>query len=63
MHIGQSSIDAVVAYDKLSVIDAQQVQDGRVDVVDLRRIVAIQWFVAPLITRAIGGSAANPSAT
>src|ERR1051326_5072085 len=31
------------------MVDAQQVQDGRVDVVDRRRMIAIERFVTPLI--------------
>ncbi len=53
VHIGQSTIDAVVADGKPLMIDAQQLQDRGVDVVDLRGVVAIQRFVAPLIGFAV----------
>ena len=57
MHIGQAAVDAVVADGQPSVVDAQLMQDRRVDVVDLRGMVAVQRFVAPLVRLAVGDSA------
>ena len=47
--VGQAAVDSVVADGQSPVVDAQQVQDCGVDVVDLRGVVSIQGFVAPLV--------------
>ena len=41
MHVGQPAVDAVVADGQLRVVDAEQVQDRGVDVVDLGRVFAV----------------------
>ena len=51
--IRQAAIDAVVSYGQFPMIDAKQVQDGRVHVVDLRWILAIEWLIAPFVRRAL----------
>ena len=38
VHVGQPAVDAVVADGQLRVVDAEQVQDRGVDVVDLGRV-------------------------
>lgn len=62
MDIGQTTIDAVVTNGKFFVIDAQQVEDGGVDVVNLCRVVAIQRLVAPLVGRPVADAAFNAAA-
>ena len=49
MDIGQTSINTVAAEGEPGVIDAQQMQDGRVDVVDRGRVTAVERLVAPLV--------------
>ena len=60
--VGQATIDPIVSHEELRVIDAQQIQDGGVDVVDLGRITSIQRLIAPLITWPIGRAALNATA-
>src|SRR5215470_10013440 len=50
--IGQAAVDAVVADGQLLVIDAEQVQDGRVQVVAVR--LALGGLVAELVAGAVG---------
>src|SRR5262245_21120212 len=38
MHVGEAAVDAVVAHRQLLVVDAQKMQHGGVNVVDLRRL-------------------------
>ena len=57
--VGQAAVDAVVSDGQLRVVDSQLVQSRRVDVIDLRGIVTIQWFVTPFIGRAVADSATN----
>ena len=49
MHVGQTAVDAVVTNGEFAMVDAQQMKDRGVDIVDLRRVVSVQRFVAPLI--------------
>ena len=63
MDIGQSSINAIVTDGQALVIDAQQVQHGGMDVIDLCRVIAVQRLVAPLVAWAIGNPTLNPTAT
>lgn len=44
------------------VVDAEQVQDGGVDVVDERRLGAILWLVAPLVAGAVRDSPLDAAA-
>jgi len=62
MHIGQPAVDAVVADGQAFVVDAQEVHDGGVDVIDLRRVQAVLRFVAPLVGLADGGAAFDAAA-
>ena len=63
MHVRQAAIDAIVSNGQSLVVDSQQTQDRRVDVVDTRGSRAIEWFVSPFITGAIGGTATNATST
>ena len=49
VYVGQPSVDSVVTNGQLAVINAEQMQNRGVDVVDLRRVVSIQRLVAPLV--------------
>ncbi len=53
MHVCEAAVDAVVADGELRVVDAQQVQDCGVDVVDLSGVFAVERFIAPLIGEAV----------
>src|SRR5215471_1987210 len=55
--IRQPAIDAIVANGQFFVVDAEEVQDGRMNVVDRRRIVAVQRLVPPLVARAVADAA------
>src|SRR4051812_49288495 len=48
----QTAVDAVVADRQLLMVDAQQVQDGRVDVVAVGRLV--DRLVRPLVASPVG---------
>ena len=58
MHIGQSTVNSVVAYGELLVVDAQLVKDRGVDVVAARRVVPVGRAEAPLVAFAVS----HPSA-
>ena len=49
VHVGQTSIDAVVPNGQTLVVDAKQMQDRRMDVIDLRGILTIERFIAPFV--------------
>ena len=49
VNVGQATIDSIVADGKALVINAQQVQDCCVNVVDLRRMISIKRLVAPFV--------------
>ena len=44
------------------MIQSQQMQHRRVDVIDLCRIVSIQWFVAEFVTFAVRDAAFDAAA-
>ena len=47
MDIGQPSVDPVVTHGQATMIDPQLVQDRGVDIVNLRRVFAVQRLVTP----------------
>ena len=49
VNIRQTPVDSVVPNRQLRVIQSKLMQDRRMDIVDLRRSVAIAWLVSPLI--------------
>ena len=49
MDVRQTTINTIMSDGKSLMVDAKKVQNRRVDVVDLCRIVSIKWLVAPLI--------------
>lgn len=63
VHVGQTSVYAVVPHGHKFVINAQQVQHGGVYVVDLGGVFAVQWLVAPLVALAMGDAALYASAS
>ena len=60
--VGETAVDGVVADGELFVIDAELMEDGGVDVVDLRRVAAVGGFVAPLVAFAVGDAAFDAAA-
>src|SRR5687767_14098674 len=62
MHVRQAPIDAVMAKDELRVIDPEQVQNGRVDIVNLCRIFSVHWLVTPLVAFPVCDSALDATA-
>ena len=59
MHVGQPAVDAVVAPGELGVVDAEEMQHRGVNVVDLRRVAAIERLVAPLVAGVVRDAAAG----
>src|SRR5580658_5864331 len=53
MHVGQAAVDAVVAERQPRVVEAEQVQNGGVDVVDLGVILAVGRLIAPFVAGAV----------
>ena len=49
MDVGEATVDTVMADGKPLMVDAQQVKNGGVDVVDLCGVISIQGLVAPLV--------------
>ena len=62
MDVGEAAIDAAGAEGELFVIDAEEVEDGGVDVVDFCGVVAVEGFVAEVVAEAVGDAAADPAA-
>src|SRR5688572_6469229 len=58
VHVCQAAVHAVVAEDELLVIDAEQVQDRGMNVVDLRGFAAIERLVAPFVAGSMSDTAA-----
>src|SRR5262245_24398806 len=60
MHVCKASIGAVVTEDKFRVIDAQQVQDGRMNVVAISGI--LDGLIGPFVRRAVRDAAPDAAA-
>ena len=54
--IRQSAVDAVGSECQFCVIDSEQLQHGRVNVIDLCRVIAICGLLAPFVTRPVTDS-------
>ena len=59
VHIGQSTVNPVVAHRELFVVDTQLMQDRGVDVVAAHRVVPVGRSEAPLVAFAVGHPAAD----
>lgn len=57
--VGQSSVDATIADGESLVIDAEQMQESGVDIVDLGPLRTVERFKAPFIGFAISDSSAD----
>ena len=60
--VGQAAVDAAGAEGELFVIDAEEVEDGGVDIVDFCGVVAVEGFVAEVVAEAVGDAAADAAA-
>src|SRR5262249_12667424 len=60
MHVGQPALDAVVVERQALVIDAEQVQDGGVKIVNIDRI--LRGLPAYVVGRSVGDAVFQPSA-
>src|SRR5690606_37354629 len=60
--VGEAAVDAVAAVDEALVVDAELVQNCRVDVVTVGRPVAVEGLVRPLVAFAVGDAAADAAA-
>jgi hypothetical protein len=58
MHVRQAAVDAVVAVGELGVVDAEEVQDGGVEVVAAGGILG--GFVGPFVARAVASGKPPP---
>lgn len=61
--VGEAAVDSVMTEGELGVVNPQQMQEGGVDVVDLRGVFTIQGFVSPQIAFPVGDAAFDPAAT
>ena len=62
VNVGEASIDGVVPHGHAFVVDTKKVKHGRVYVVDLGGVLAVEWLVAPLVALAMGDTALNAAA-
>ena len=60
--VGEAAVDAVVTEGELFVVDAEEVQDGGVDIVDFGVVVWIGRLVTPFIAGAVSGAAFDAAA-
>ena len=62
VNICQSAINSVLPDSQSRMINAQQMQNSGVHVVNLSRVAAIERLVAPFVRRSVRHSATNASA-
>ena len=60
--VREAAVHTVVTEGQSGVVDPEEVQEGRVDVVDFGDMGTVCRFVAPLIAFAMGHPAANAAA-
>ena len=60
VHVGQAAVDAVVAEGQPGVVDAEQVQDGGVEVVAVGGV--LDGLVRPLVAGAVGDAPLDAAA-
>ena len=57
VHVGQTPVDRVMTDSQALVVQSELVKHRRIDVVDLGRVLAVEWLVTPLITLPVGNPA------
>ena len=62
VNIGQAAIDAIVPNGQPGVVDAEEMQDGGVDVVNLGWMLPVGGFVPEVVAWAIGHTALDAAA-
>lgn len=63
VYIREPPIDAAIADGQGSMIEAEQVQNGCVDIVHLCRRPTVERLVSPLVARPVGRSTTDASTT
>lgn len=63
MNISKTALNTIVRHRQFFMINSEQMKERSVDVIDLRRIVSIQWFVSPLIGLTVGCSPLDATST
>ena len=53
MHVGEAAVDAAGAEGEAGVVDAEEVEDGGANVVDLGGVFAVERAVAPFVAGAV----------
>jgi hypothetical protein len=61
VNVRQTPVNSVVSDCKLRMVDSKKMQNGRMDVIDLRRILPIQGLVSERIARAVAYPSSNPA--
>src|SRR5262245_1934915 len=62
MHVRQPSVDPIMPDRELQVIDAEQVEEGGVEVVDVGGVIAVGGFVAEVVGGAEGEAGLDAAA-
>ena len=62
VHVREAAVGAVVAEGQLLVVEAEEVQDGGVDVVTLGEALAVGGLVAPFVALSVGDAALDAAA-
>ena len=57
VHIGQAPVDGIMTDRQALMVQPELVQHRRIDVVDLSRILAVEWLVTPLVAFPMGDTA------
>ena len=61
VNVRQTPVNSVVSDGKLRMVDSKKMQNGRMNVVNLRRILPIQGLVAKRVAWAVANPSSNPS--
>ena len=62
VHVREAAVGAVVSEGQLLVIEAEEVQDGGVDIVTLGEALAVGRFEAPFVALSVGEAAFDAAA-
>lgn len=63
VYIGKAAIDTVMAVGEFFMVNAQEVEDGGVYIVNLCGMISVEGFIAPFIAFAAGDSSSNTATT
>ena len=62
VNIRKPAVNSVVANGQLLMVDTQEMQNRRMDVINLRRVGAVKRLVAPLVARPVAHPPLDPPA-